>query len=264
MEGLILSKIACVILNYNDAERTICLAQRIVDYKTIDFVIIVDNCSTDDSYIELKELKSPKLILIRSDKNGGYGFGNNLGIRKAFELKVDYVIISNPDVEFTEKCVIKLLYSMEKNKRCAIMSGMEKSGKPSAWRVLPGFLELLRNEFVCKQIIDKFRYYPRTFYKNKRLLKVEAVPGCFFIAKVKLLLKYGMFDEDNFLFHEEEILYHKFKRTPYCFIVNKDAQYIHNHIESTNFQGVLKTKKYMIESTLYYLRTYYGYIVRLY
>ena len=44
-------KCSCVILNYNDADTTIDLVERIEGYDLLWQIIIVDNCSTDDSWV---------------------------------------------------------------------------------------------------------------------------------------------------------------------------------------------------------------------
>ena len=50
-------KCACVILNFNDAETTAALVKRIQSYDCIRSVLVVDNCSTDDSLEKLNELE---------------------------------------------------------------------------------------------------------------------------------------------------------------------------------------------------------------
>ena len=47
-------KTVAIILNYNDADTTIEQLERIVNYKNLDKIVIVDNASTDDSRIRLK------------------------------------------------------------------------------------------------------------------------------------------------------------------------------------------------------------------
>lgn len=42
-------KISCVVLNYNDAAATERLVRQIFRYPALDAVVVVDNCSTDDS-----------------------------------------------------------------------------------------------------------------------------------------------------------------------------------------------------------------------
>lgn len=50
------------ILNYNDAETTLILVEKISNYSIIDHIVIVDNYSTDDSYDRLKSIKNKRLI----------------------------------------------------------------------------------------------------------------------------------------------------------------------------------------------------------
>ena len=94
-----MAKTACVILNYNDSENVIKLFNKIKDYKCLDEIIIVDNHSTDNSYERLKEIDNDKVRVVLTDHNGGYGYGNNEGMKIAFNtLNCDYSLIANPDV----------------------------------------------------------------------------------------------------------------------------------------------------------------------
>ncbi|MFR5732279.1 MAG: glycosyltransferase family 2 protein [Clostridium sp.] len=81
-------QLSCVILNYNDAETTEKLVKQIADYDVLHQIIVVDNASTDDSLERLRKLESDanasqsgKVRVISADHNGGYGSGNNLGVR---------------------------------------------------------------------------------------------------------------------------------------------------------------------------------------
>lgn len=91
--------VACIILNYNDAPTTINLVDSIKDYTLIDYIVIVDNCSTDDSWEQMQRYKSDKIHVIKSPKNRGYGAGNNIGLRYSSDtLNADYSIIANPEI----------------------------------------------------------------------------------------------------------------------------------------------------------------------
>lgn len=79
-------RLSCVILNYNDAETTEKLVKQIADYNVLHQIIVVDNASTDDSLERLKKLEADqpgRLHVLSADHNGGYGSGNNLGVRYA-------------------------------------------------------------------------------------------------------------------------------------------------------------------------------------
>ena len=54
---------ACVILNYNDADTTISLVKKIGDYKNIEHIIVVDNCSTDHSLEKLEKITDEKVVV---------------------------------------------------------------------------------------------------------------------------------------------------------------------------------------------------------
>ena len=83
-------KTACVILNYNDASTTLDLLRKIQHYKVLNYIVIVDNCSTDDSIEKIQQYVSNNIYLLKSSSNGGYGAGNNIGIRYAYNtLKSD-------------------------------------------------------------------------------------------------------------------------------------------------------------------------------
>lgn len=86
--------LGCVILNFNDSETTKKLVNNIKGYKVIDYIIIVDNKSTDTSFLELKrfENEDSKIKVIESPKNGGYGYGNNVGICYCKQIGCSYVL----------------------------------------------------------------------------------------------------------------------------------------------------------------------------
>ncbi|MFH0349473.1 glycosyltransferase family 2 protein [Leuconostoc citreum] len=79
-------------------------------------IIVVDNYSPDNSYRFLTALLPKEVICIQSGFNGGYGFGNNYGIRKARELDFEYITLMNNDVTFTSDFLSPLISVLEKIK----------------------------------------------------------------------------------------------------------------------------------------------------
>ncbi|MBR2290136.1 MAG: glycosyltransferase, partial [Clostridia bacterium] len=75
-------KTAVIVLNYNSKEDTIRYVGQIKNYSCIDVILVVDNKSTNPGeFQELKQLKDDKVYVIQSDKNGGYSYGNNFGLK---------------------------------------------------------------------------------------------------------------------------------------------------------------------------------------
>ena len=70
-----------LVLNYNDAMTTLNYVNKIKTYKNVRHILVVDNFSTDNSVQLLSDIISEKVEVIVSNKNGGYGAGNNYGIK---------------------------------------------------------------------------------------------------------------------------------------------------------------------------------------
>lgn len=97
-----------VILNYNEYTVTIKCVESFLKQARSDFtvrVVIVDNGSTNNSYMELKRQfsKEKKVFIIKSYKNLGFAKGNNYGYKFLSEkAKMDFVIFSNSDISFPQ------------------------------------------------------------------------------------------------------------------------------------------------------------------
>ena len=76
--------VSIVIVNYNTCQLLRdCLLSVYNSQVNFRFeVIVVDNCSSDDS-VEMVRRDFPQVKLIASEINGGYAYGNNLGLRQA-------------------------------------------------------------------------------------------------------------------------------------------------------------------------------------
>ena len=103
---------AAVVVNYNDSETTLAQIRRIRDYAALDRIIVVDNASTDRSLAALRAVAGGKVTVLAAKRNGGYGAGNNLGIRYAAKKGIQYALIANPDAEFTASCLAALVAAM--------------------------------------------------------------------------------------------------------------------------------------------------------
>ena len=97
--------VSVIIVNYNTKNLTSDCIQSVIDKTSgVDYeIILVDNASTDGS----KEFfeNDVRLKYIYSDKNGGFGYGNNQGMEIArgkylFLLNSDTVLLNNAIREF--------------------------------------------------------------------------------------------------------------------------------------------------------------------
>lgn len=248
--------LACIIVNYNDSQRTLHLIKSIVAYSSIDKVIVVDNNSTDNSFSFLKTFKNEKYCLLKSDKNGGYGYGNNFGARKAKEFGADYILIANPDVCFSDECICHMLTVISSQPLCAIVGAKEIKVGSWAWRYTSALDDVLSASLFFNKLLRK-RYYPKAFFEGKKNAEVDIIPGCLLLVDLPKFLEVGGYDEAVFLYEEEKILYCRLCEK-YKSIVDLEVEYEHNHEESHVYtlNSMIKGKIRLLKSRMYFLKNY--------
>ncbi|MGZ1160603.1 glycosyltransferase, partial [Lactobacillus delbrueckii subsp. bulgaricus] len=70
--------ISIIVLNYNSTEDTIFCVNKINSFDGDYHIIVVDNCSTDNSFDIIKRhfKEDHNVDVIKTDSNGGYSSGN--------------------------------------------------------------------------------------------------------------------------------------------------------------------------------------------
>lgn len=252
--------IGIVILNYNDSKTVLRLIEKISGYKSIKHILVVDNCSTDGSYNKLKTIKIDRYEVISTDKNRGYAYGNNFGAKYLIDkYKEDFILIANPDVEFTEDYIIEILKTFEENQQYSLLSGIvfdDKGQKQKSYWNLPTFYEEVVECTIFFRKIRKLFDNNNINYKQS-LISVDVVLGSFFVIKSSILESVGFLDEGTFLFYEENILGKRLKNCGHKVGIITGISYIHRH--STTIKKTMKildTHKIYLQSKMYYAIKY--------
>ncbi len=256
-------KINCVILNYNDAQTVEELVSRIRDYACIDRIVLVDNASTDGSLHRLQALGGDRVDVICAEKNGGYGAGNNLGIRYAVEKNgATHVLIANPDVAFDEGCVRELARVFcrhpEVGVAAASMEDPVFGESLNGWR-LYGFMGLLLSMGpVSRRVFRSFLSYKRPKAGEKRAVYVDVVHGSMLMVDGKAFLECGGYDEGIFLYQEEMVLGSRMRELGRRTALLLGETYRHGHCVSVGktYRQELERQRLREESTLYYMKNY--------
>ena len=257
-----IDKFACVILNYNDSKTTLDIINRIKDYNNLGHIVIVDNCSTDNSYEIIKQKQDSKIVVIKTLKNGGYGAGNNFGINYATKvLNYRFVLISNPDVIF-EDCVLeKMLRVLQNNDECALVAPIQLDSnrrmiKEYAWRI-PSILEyIVTSGLIVNKIFNTYCYNQK-FIKDKKNKIVDCVPGAFLgIDTSKFEDEY--YDEEFFLYCEELVIGMRIRNNGFKSIILVNDRYVHMHGVSINksISSIYSQRKILTRSKLLFLKKY--------
>lgn len=254
-------KIAIVIVNYKNYELTIENVRSLQSLSGRVKIVIVDNCSPNNSYETLLSAfgNEKNIHIIYNDKNEGYARGNNVGIEyiNAHLKGVEMVLISNPDIIVKNLYTIEKMYTALKQDKAlgavtvqTVLNGTLHEPNESSWKFYT-LRELIFEGNILFGRFVKRKKYSKYVIDENGISYVDIVQGCFFMCRLTDLIEVGGFDPNTFLYGEEQILARRFlKNGLRCGIL--PLLYIeHNHQTK---DGALKTKA----SKLFDLKCYYG------
>ena len=226
-------------------------------------VIVVDNSpESDEMFSRLGELYGTDIMLIHNTHNGGYGQGNNVGIQHA---TAPVVMVMNPDVRLCEpvfKTVLDAfahdeqlcMYGMRQMLAENVPSAPDGNNAPSKPNPQPSnpqpavksplSFDCSRNMNgylipLISKVCNRFGWYcPKSMYLQG---------SCFFIRKDKFV-EAGLFDEDIFMYGEEDDIHWRMKQAfGSRFKFNGRLHYIHL---AMNRPMDLSTEMKMVASTV--------------
>lgn len=205
-----------VVVNYNNWKDTVVCLEDLTMKEWENFtIIIVENGSTDNSSQQIKkylngeldlylEDKFPKwkkeyiiknknkrqIVFVESEINEGFASGNNLGIKKAFELGSDnfYVWLLNNDTVVHEEALSELKVHFAKE-NYGLTGSMILNFDP------PHNIQAINGSF------DK--YTGRIKVQTEFGKKISYPIGASLFTHSKILSKVGLLDEEYFLYYEE-------------------------------------------------------------
>lgn len=220
-----MKKVSIIIVTYNSEKDIYDCINSIIENSDIPLaeieLVVVDNNSTgcDTMFGKLKTLWGEDIILIKNSSNGGYGQGNNVGIRRC---SAPLVLIMNPDVRLVCPIFHKAIDRFSKDKSMCML-GMKQ------WLTLE---EPSNNSFTCTYRMNGYLSTILSalctrldFYIAKYM---HFSGSCFFINKA-MFEAVGLFDENVFLYGEEDDIHyrlmHRFKDCK--MIYDKSLRYLH-------------------------------------
>lgn len=258
-------KTGFIVLNHNSAELTGQLVSTVCQYPSLDYIIVIDNGSTDGSLESLKRLGSEKIIVEGPGKNGGYSFGNNYGAKIAKDLGIDIVFFANPDILVKEEDIEKILAAFEGSDH-SLLTGIEYNRDGSLVRPVVCNINTYADDlagcfFLGRKILAKNEIRPD---KGVKIRDMTMFRGSFFAIRLKDFLEVGGFDDRVFLYCEERILSKRLWERGKTIGLVTGAVYIHDHSQSINkkFSERWLRMKMLYGSRLFY-HSHYNNISRL-
>ena len=164
-------KIAVIIVNWNGKKYLEgCLdSLRRQSFQNFE-IILVDNGSTDDSILFTRK-NYPEAEILELEKNTGFSFANNVGIKKSFESpEVKYVVALNNDTELDEKYLESLFECAKKNQKIGSIQpkvlNFENRGKIDNVGIVPSYFGMAFNLGEGENDGEKFSKEKEIFGAN--------------------------------------------------------------------------------------------------
>jgi GT2 family glycosyltransferase len=230
--------------------------------------LVVDNHSSDGS-AEMVEKEFPRVRVLRSSVNLGFGAANNLAIQAA---RGRCVILLNSDAFLLPGSLRSAVNNMNLHPEAALagarLVGRDFSWQPSA-RMFPS---IFNDTLVLTGLAAKFPksrffgHFDRTWADQSEPAKVDWVPGAFSIVRTEVLEEIGLFDPRFFMYSEEVDLCRRIKRAGYEIWYWPDILVMHIGGESSrqvkdlefSSSGSAQLVLWRMRSTLLYYRKHHG------
>jgi N-acetylglucosaminyl-diphospho-decaprenol L-rhamnosyltransferase len=212
--------LAIVVLNFNTRDYLRrCLTSIYASRGDFAFdVCMVDNASSDGS-ADMVRAEFPRVRVIQSQVNGGFPYGNNLGLRaygfdqetaQAAESQPRYALLLNPDTILPPDALALMLDFMDNH---------PQAGAAGPKLVLEdGSLDLAcRRSFPTPQVsfyrmVGLSKLFPHhpiwsrynlTYLDPDQVAEIDSVEGAFMLVRREAIRQVGLLDEEFFMYGED-------------------------------------------------------------
>jgi N-acetylglucosaminyl-diphospho-decaprenol L-rhamnosyltransferase len=210
-------KLLTIIVNYRSASLTADALQSLVpelESLADGHVIVVDNASSDDSLATLSRVindsasLSRLVTLLPAEHNGGFSYGNNVGIRHwlSGHAPAEYVLLLNPDTIVRPGAFRRLVEFMDTHGDVGIAGSRleDPDGTPqcSAFRFpsIASEFETTAASGPITRMLSRWLVAPPISDESH---PTDWVAGASMIIRWKVLDRIGLLDEAYFMYFEE-------------------------------------------------------------
>ncbi len=207
-------EVLVVTVNYRSAALTLrALAALEADLASPEIrlsAVVVENASGDEPVLAegIARRFSHFARLVPSPTNGGYGYGNNLGVRaaEAAGRRPRYVHFLNPDTEARPGAVLELVRFLEAHPRAGMAGGSFEHPDGTPWRVgfrFPTALGDLESTASLRIVTAGLRGHVIARELGDEPAQTDWLSGASIMFRREVLEATGGFDESYFLYYDE-------------------------------------------------------------
>lgn len=253
-------KLSIVIINYNSGRYlTECVGSIYenlvipisVDRDHIDSeILVIDNNSQDDSLILLNR-SHPNVRVLMNGANLGFVMGANQGIANTGG---EYILLLNPDVRLLDKNISSMIAFLDRDLSIGICGpllvredGSSQSG-PSRFNGIFSELKFISGAYLLNKLSVKKKFL--------NPIECDYIPGSCMLIRRSLLEDIGIFDENIFIFAEEEEICFRAKRKGWKIFFYPPCKVI--HYGGVSFEGLERERivNQRMSALYYYSKRY--------
>lgn len=200
---------ASIVLYHNKKEQVQKAIKSFLDTKLNVKLYLIDN-SLNDNLKELEKIDE-RIEYIFNNANLGYGKAHNIAMRKSIDSDTPYHIVLNPDIYFDSGILEKLFLYMEENEDVGniIPQVIYPDGEIQyLTKLLPTPIDLIFRRFIPLKNWKEKRNekYELRFAGYKNIANIPSLSGCFMFLRTSALKDVGLFDENIFMYLEDNDL----------------------------------------------------------
>lgn len=252
-----------VLLNWRTAEMTLRAAdsaERAME-GIAGGIVVVDNDSGDGSFetmsVALKD--RPRFRVVQAGRNGGFGAGNNVGIRLGLPggARPDYVYILNSDAFPAPDAIRLLLNYLEGHPKVGIVGsyihGSDGEPHTTCFR-FPSVASELEGAARTGPISRLLRHKAVAIGVPEATGPVDWLAGASMMLREEVIRTVGIFDETFFLYFEETDLCRRAAEAGWPTHFVKESRVEHIGSVSTGMKTWKRVPGYWFDSRWHYFR----------
>ena len=258
-----------IILNYRTADMTFSAAEAAMRAMAdiSGDIVIVDNDSQDGSFERLSQKVADagwsRVRVLQSGRNGGFGAGNNFGIRAGLSdgSAPDYVYILNSDAFPAEDAIRKLLDYLETHRDVdfagSYIHGPDGDPHNTCFR-FPSIASEFESAARTGPISRLLKKHIVALDVPETSGRVDWLAGASVMMRQQTLDRIGLFDETFFLYFEETDLCRRLARAGGCVHFVRESAVAHIGSVSTGMKSWDRVPGYWFQSRWHYFVKNHG------
>jgi GT2 family glycosyltransferase len=198
----------------------------------VEFIVVSNEHPKDGSFVHyieesvmpLSGKEIPHVTILPQKENLGFAGGNNAGTDWALENDFDYVYYHNNDGFFAANALEPIVNAMEKD---------EKIGIAQSLLLMHPETNLINTagnsyHYLGFGFCDQYRTEVSTLHLPE-VKNISYASGAGFLVSTKLIKKFGAWDHDFFLYHEDLEWSFRLRAAGYKVVMVRDSVFYHKY-----------------------------------